>query len=72
MTLHIFCFVFQSGPTIPDDEDGHLSYKLGDVIENDSHRCKLTSDWMSVNNNVFTAVSRVKVCPSNLRIMGQI
>ena len=34
------CF-FQSGPTIPDDEDGHLSYKLGDVIENDVHRCKL-------------------------------
>ena len=24
---------------IQDDEDGHLSYKLGDIIENETHRC---------------------------------
>ena len=27
---------------IQDDEDGHLSYKLGDVIENENYRCKHT------------------------------
>ena len=26
---------------IQDDEDGHLSYKLGDIIENETHRCNL-------------------------------
>ena len=26
---------------IQDDEDGHLSYKLGDIIENETQRCKL-------------------------------
>ena len=25
---------------IQDDEDGHLSYKLGDIIENETQRCK--------------------------------
>ena len=25
---------------IQDDEDGHLSYKLGDIIENEQHRCE--------------------------------
>ncbi len=25
---------------IQDDEDGHLSYKLGDVIEHDNQRCE--------------------------------
>ena len=25
---------------IQDDEDGHLSYKLGDIIENETQRCE--------------------------------
>ena len=25
---------------IQDDEDGHLSYKLGDIIENENFRCE--------------------------------
>ena len=29
---------------IQDDEDGHLSYKLGDIIENETQRCK--SEWL--------------------------
>ena len=28
---------------IQDDEDGHLSYKLGDIIENENFRCKRKS-----------------------------
>ena len=28
---------------IQDDEDGHLSYKLGDIIENETHRCEENS-----------------------------
>jgi len=32
----------KAGPTIPDDKDGHLAYKLGDVIESDMHKCKLS------------------------------
>ena len=30
---------------IQDDEDGHLSYKLGDIIENETQRCKLQYSW---------------------------
>ena len=30
-------------PTIADDEDGHLAYKLGDVIEHEYQKCKLLS-----------------------------
>lgn len=26
---------------IQDDEDGHLSYKLGDIIENENFRCEM-------------------------------
>lgn len=29
---------------IQDDEDGHLSYKLGDIIENDNFRC----EWQGI------------------------
>ena len=36
--VHVSIFV-QVCP-IQDDEDGHLSYKLGDIIENDQQRCK--------------------------------
>lgn len=31
---------FQTLPVIPDDEDGHLAYKLGDIIDNKLSRCK--------------------------------
>ena len=31
---------FQAVPPIIDDDDGHLAYKLGDVIEHENHRCK--------------------------------
>ena len=33
-------FYFQAVPPIIDDDDGHLAYKLGDVIEHENHRCK--------------------------------
>ena len=29
---------------INDDGDGHLAYKLGDIIEHDSQRCELIPD----------------------------
>ena len=32
--------MFQAVPPISDDDDGHLAYKLGDVIEHENHRCK--------------------------------
>ena len=31
---------FQAVAPISDDDDGHLAYKLGDVIEHENHRCK--------------------------------
>lgn len=35
-----FSFSFlQTGPSIPDDEEGHLAYKLGDVIEHEFMKC---------------------------------
>ena len=38
--LRSILFLFQAVPPIGDDEDGHLAYKLGDVIEHENHRCK--------------------------------
>ena len=37
-----FNCLFQSfsGPPIGNDEDGHLAYKLGDIVETDTERCK--------------------------------
>ena len=29
---------------INDDGDGHLAYKLGDIIEHDSQRCEFFTD----------------------------
>lgn len=46
-----------SGPTIPDDEDGHLAYKLGDIIENDSHRYKILA---TLGEGTFGKVVKVK------------
>ena len=44
---------------IQDDEDGHLSYKLGDIIENENQRCK----WQiksEILHQVFSNVARTR------------
>ena len=33
-------YFLQTGPSIPDDEEGHLAYKLGDVIEHEFMKCE--------------------------------
>ena len=38
--LKTFLVFFQAVAPISDDDDGHLAYKLGDVIEHENHRCK--------------------------------
>ena len=41
---------FQAVPPITDDDDGHLAYKLGDVIEHENHRCKdISTNFYSVH-----------------------
>jgi len=42
---------------IQDDEDGHLSYKLGDIIENDTHRYKILA---TLGEGTFGKVVKVK------------
>lgn len=34
---------------IQDDEDGHLSYKLGDIIENETKRCECVPDILMLS-----------------------
>jgi len=42
---------------IQDDEDGHLSYKLGDIIENEQHRYKILA---TLGEGTFGKVVKVK------------
>jgi len=42
---------------ISDDEDGHLSYKLGDIIENETHRYKILA---TLGEGTFGKVVKVK------------
>lgn len=42
---------------IQDDEDGHLSYKLGDIIENETHRYKILA---TLGEGTFGKVVKVK------------
>ena len=52
---------------IQDDEDGHLSYKLGDIIENETQRCKLQYSWsqrcLVAGKMTRKLVKRVMYCP---------
>ena len=52
---------------IQDDEDGHLSYKLGDIIENETQRCKLQYSWnqrcLVVEKWPKILVKKVIYCP---------
>ena len=34
-----FISIFQNVAPIGDDDDGHLAYKLGDVIEHETQKC---------------------------------
>lgn len=36
----VYAYFFQAVAPIGDDGDGHLAYKLGDVIEHEAQRCK--------------------------------
>jgi len=42
---------------IQDDEDGHLSYKLGDIIENETQRYKILA---TLGEGTFGKVVKVK------------
>merc|ERR1712181_133518 len=42
---------------IQDDEDGHLSYKLGDIIENETQRYKILA---TLGEGTFGTVVKVK------------
>jgi len=42
---------------IGDDDDGHLSYKLGDIIENDTHKYKILA---TLGEGTFGKVVKVK------------
>ena len=42
---------------IQDDEDGHLSYKLGDIIENENFRCEMP--WMHFYSSILTEIDQL-------------
>jgi hypothetical protein len=48
---------FQAVPPITDDDDGHLAYKLGDVIEHENHRYKILA---TLGEGTFGKVVKVK------------
>ena len=50
--IFFLCFWIQAVCPIGDDDDGHLSYKLGDIIENDTHKCELDIRSKSASQKV--------------------
>ena len=50
--IFFLCFLIQAVCPIGDDDDGHLSYKLGDIIENDTHKCELDIRSKSASQKV--------------------
>ena len=41
---------------INDDGDGHLAYKLGDIIEHDSQRCEFFTDDPDSGLTIFFSI----------------
>ncbi len=59
LTKISFHHFFQVCPIL-DDEDGHLSYKLGDVIEHDNQRCEYSCPVAQKQAQIFFLVSTFK------------
>ena len=55
--LYRFQYLFQTGPSIPDDEEGHLAYKLGDVIDHEFMKCEHFS-YICVHTSLTVTVPR--------------
>ena len=51
--VQIHMYLFQTGPSIPDDEEGHLAYKLGDVIDHEFMKCERTPSSRNSFNATF-------------------